>query len=110
MLDAFYGFLAVCGSMGLATALMYWQRDKPVDVRGISGLGFTAVHLFGTLILAAVIWSAGLVTRPLPFALSMLCFYWLSLIVLVLSIIHWIRRGFAVATRDAENSRLHNES
>ena len=104
---------AVGVSLAICLAVLLLQKDRPVDSRGMVGLGCTVIHLLATLILAGCCWLAGWVPgggSPLPFVIGLLAFYWLSLIILVLLIIRWIKGGpAAVQRKDQENSACNKE-
>ena len=96
-----YG-LVVGVSLGVCLAVLLWQKDRPADGRGLVGLGCTVIHMAGTLILAGSCWWAGWLNQgggPLPFIFGVLAFYWLSLIILVLIIVRWIKGGPAAVQR-----------
>ena len=91
MLDAMLGAGAVLLSLAMSLALLRLQKHRAVDTRGMVGLAITVVHLFGSLALPGVIWVFFKPATQLSFILSVLVFYWLSLIFLVMAIIRWLR-------------------
>lgn len=79
--------LAVC----LLVMRMLWNR--PLETRGMAGLGLTVLHMAFSLVIPAAGWIALRPQRPALFALSVLVFYLVSLIILVVAIIRWLQTG-----------------
>ena len=87
--------LLAAAAVGLSMAVSMWllrlQQDKPLDRRGVTGLGVTGVHMILSLVLAALVMTSGEVGRLVTFIAGILVFYWISLIILVVAIVRWIR-------------------
>lgn len=97
MLDAMLGAGAVLGSLLISLAILRTQKHRSADTRGIAGLGISVVHLLLSLALPALVWIVFKPVSQLSFILSVLVFYWLSLIVLVMTIIWWLRAAASAA-------------
>lgn len=97
MMDAVLGAAAVLVSLMISFSLLRMQKHRSVETRGVAGLAITVVHLFGSLALPALAWIVFKPTSQLSFILSVLVFYWVSLIVLVVTIIRWLRAAAGAA-------------
>lgn len=81
--------LALLVCLGLQRLL----ADRPMESRGVAGLGLSVVLLVLSLCLPALAWLVRPPHHPLAFVASVLVFYWISLMILVLTIIRWLRTG-----------------
>lgn len=77
------------GEMALAPAVIFRKSD-PATVSQ-AGLAGTVVHMFLTLLLAAVVWMGKMVANKQMFLFMLLAFFWVSLIVLVLAMTRLVR-------------------
>jgi len=84
------GIVGVIISLCIALALLRIKWHIPLVKRGAVGLGLTVLHLILSMGLPLVIWGLFRPENTLAFMLSMLAFYLLSLIILVLAIIRWL--------------------
>jgi len=89
--DVLSGVAGVLLSLALCLMLIWVQQGRSADSRGFAGLAVSGLHLILSLALPALIWMVRKPVSPLAFVLSVLVFYWVSLIILVLTIIRWIR-------------------
>lgn len=105
MLDAIIGAGAVLLSMGICLLLIRLQKNRPVEARGMAGLAATGAHLMLSLVFPAIAWVLRKPVYPLAFISSVLVFYWLSLIILVVAIIRWLRGAAAHLDTPELNSR-----
>lgn len=91
MVDVVLGAVAVLVSFAISYGIIALQRHRPAETRGMMGLAATGVHLMLSLALPAGVWMAHKPASPLMFVGSVLVFYWLSLIILTLTIVRWLR-------------------
>jgi hypothetical protein len=65
------------------------------DVAGVTQTALlgTVIHMFVTLLAAAIIWMGGLVADRAAFVFLLLAFYWISLIALVLAMARLVRHA-----------------
>lgn len=84
---------AVLFSLVLCLFAMRMLKGRPIETRGMAGLGLTAVHMALSLVLPAICWVAFRPERPLLYTFGVLVFYLISLIILVAAIIRWLRAG-----------------
>ncbi len=79
----------ISGDLALLPAVLF-RKSEPATVSQ-AGLAGTVVHMFLTLLLAAVVWMGKLVAYRQMFLFLLLAFYWISLIVLVLAMTRLVR-------------------
>jgi hypothetical protein len=89
--DIVLGAAGVLLSLGVALAVIWSQGSRAVETRGMVGLAATILHLVLSLAVPLAIWAAWRPEHGAAFMLSVLVFYWLSLIILVVAIIRWLR-------------------
>ena len=80
---------AVAGEMALLPATLLRKADATTVSQ--AGLAGTVIHMFLTLMLAAMAWMGKLIVDRGPFLFLLLAFYWISLIVLVLAMARLVR-------------------
>jgi hypothetical protein len=88
--------VAICivsGEVALMPAAMLRNSD-PATVSQ-AGLAGTVIHMFLTLLLAAIAWISKVLVNKQLFLFMLLAFFWVSLIVLVVAMIRLVR-GSAV--------------
>ena len=108
MTDVMLGAVAVLLSMAACLAGLWLAKDRPVESRGMIGLAATGAHLMLSLAVPALVWIVRKPSAPLAFVISVLFFYWLSLIIMVIVIIRWIRGAQVHPDRPVANSRQSN--
>jgi hypothetical protein len=79
----------IAGEMALAPATLLRSGDAATVSQ--AGLAGTVIHMFLSLLLAAMAWMGKLVIDRGPFLFLLLAFYWISLIVLVLATARLVR-------------------
>jgi hypothetical protein len=89
--DIVLGAVGVLISLGISVGILWSQMWRSVETRGMVGLAVTMVHLVLSLVIPGLIWAAWRPDETLWFFLSVLVFYWVSLIILVMAIIRWLR-------------------
>ena len=85
--------VAICivsGEMALMPTVLLRKSDAATVSQ--AGLAGTVIHMFLTLLLAAVAWMGHLIHNRQQFLFLLLAFFWVSLIVLVLAMT-WLVRG-----------------
>lgn len=85
-------------SLAVCLLLIRMLGDRPVETRGMAGLAATVLHMALSLVLPAIVWVAARPDRPVVFALGVLAFYLISLIILVVAIIRWLQASSLRAT------------
>ena len=108
MLDVILGGGAVLFSLTISLLAIRLLHDRPVADRGMVGLAATVAHLLLSLGLPGVFWILRKPVSPLAFISSVLVFYWLSLIILVVAIIRWLRGAAAGAAVHSESGTDSN--
>jgi len=79
----------ISGELALMPAALLRKSD-PATVSQ-AGLAGTVIHMFLSLLLAAVVWIGKLVVNKQMFLFMLLGFFWVSLIVLVLAMTRLVR-------------------
>lgn len=79
----------ISGELALLPAALLGKSD-PATVSQ-AGLAGTVIHMFLSLLLAAVVWIGKLVVNKQMFLFMLLGFFWVSLVVLVLAMTRLVR-------------------
>jgi hypothetical protein len=85
------------GEIALLPSVVLRKAD-PATVSQ-AGLAGTVIHMFLTLLMAAVVWMEKLIADRGPFLFMLLAFFWISLIVLVLAMARLVRGAVPLPTR-----------
>lgn len=101
LLDIASAAAAVLLALALSLLALRVFSSRPIESRGMIGLAISVALLLLALAFPALLWIIRPPGHPLTFVLSVLFFYWFSLIILVLTIIRWLRHGPSPLARAA---------
>lgn len=93
--DVLLASLSVLLSLVIALCILRSYRGRAQTNGAMVGLALTVLHMILSLVLPAIAWIARAPSRPVVYLLTVLVFYWVSLIILVMIVIRWMRRSLA---------------